>query len=194
MLHQNFKGLLTLVFIFTLLVGGFYLYKGFIEPTIITNNEVGQYPISEDIEINPKIEISEEKVVIMWETPFESIGAVMYCLKGNTTDCEEVSSQTKTKKHIIALENLNTGNEYSYKILIEDKYYPLDETSYFSFKTPDSSNNEGKKSTNQPKSTLIKPTESKTSKLTEFRTAILKQDLNYDTNKDGKVDAKDYIP
>ena len=199
MLYQNFKGLLTLVFIFTLLVGGFYLYKEFVESSFITSKEVEQYPISENIEINPKIEISEESAVISWETPFETIGAILYCPKENTTDCKETGSKSKSKKHSIILQNLDSDTNYSYKILIENKYYPLDEKSYFGFKTLIRSKNNSPVSGEKPtrKTTVSIPTvqvSSTTSKFIKFKEAVKKQDLNFDINKDGKVDMTDYTP
>ena len=201
MLSQNFKGLLTLVFIFALLIGGFYAYKNVLEPSLINKETIEQFPVSTDVEITPKIEVMDTKANIKFETPYETKTAILYCLKQDNKNCKEISGKDKNKVQNITISNLTPSTEYEYKIMIEDKYYPTDEKSYFSFKTKGTTGNN--LTTPQPsKSPLLSrennkltPTSSvKKNSLVDFRNAMKTQDLKYDTNKDGKVSLEDYKP
>ena len=200
MLSQNFKGLLTLVLIFALLIGGFYAYKNIFEPSLITKENVEQFPVSTDVEITPKIEIFDTKVNIIFQTPFQTKTAVLYCVKQDTKNCKEIPGNENSKDQNITIANLTPATEYEYKLMIEDKYYPAEEKSYFNFKTKLA--NTSSSSPTPTKSPLLSregnklsPTSSsKKTSLVEFREAMKKQDLKYDTDNDGKVTIEDYKP
>lgn len=197
MLRQNIKGLLTLIFIFTLLVGGFYVYKTVLEPSFISKG-VDQLPLTTDVEISPEIMVYANTATITWKTPFESLGGVMYCEKDNPKVCKEVSSDSKKTEQKIDLQNLTPETSYNYKIIVDGQYFPEGEDKFFEFLT---TKQESKTTPNQ-KSPLTRETPANTSTTTavkaknllELKKAIEKQDLNYDVNGDGKINLADYQP
>lgn len=186
MLTQNLRGVITFILIIALVVALYAGYKVVIEPRFITNQEAGIFVTETDnTVVSPEIEIYTDNANIMWETPYTSIGGVIYstnpenCISKNA-ECTTINSEGE-QKHNVMLTNLIPNTEYFYKIKIDDTYYPIEESNFFSF-TTQQQDQTGKTVQVELGGQL---------KLEDFQKAIQEQDLTYDINKDGKVNLAD---
>src|SRR3989344_4764207 len=178
MLNQNIKGFLTLLLILSLFAALYFGYKGIFEPRFV-NDTVGEFPVDVgEATVTPEIEIQSNLAIIKWETPYESIGSVLYttnketCMGLSTGECG-IANSASGLSHEVTLENLEPGQEYFYKISIDSTKYPIEEGEFFSFITPQAS---------QASSTgEVSPI------LEEFKNAMQNQDLSYDFNGDNTI-------
>lgn len=182
MLNQNIKGFLTLLTVAGVISSVFYGYKGFVEPNLMRNAELFPVDVTE-ITISPKVEIKEDSAIISWEAEGLS-GGIIYstnkkdCIDKNQ-ECKSYSSKDTGIQHTAEIANLKEGQNYYYKILIENKEFPQESDSFFSFIKPASEKDTSKEI----------PTDKLDPK--KIHDAIKNQDLSYDLNSDGKVNIAD---
>lgn len=183
MLSQNFKGLVTLVLIFSIVTGAFYAYKAVIEPEFATQQSLEQFPVStETIEISPKIQVYSNRVIVSWDTPYETQGAVLLC-KADSNECSEYKSlNNPSMRHEVTINDLLPNTQYEYQLSIDNEYYPSQNK--FKFQTLADLQE-------QPQTPNTINTQNNNS-YEEFKRAIEDQDLRFDKNGDGKVNLLDY--
>lgn len=178
MLYQNFKGFLTLALVFSLVATGFYFYKGVVENGFIQNQSIEQFSVTtENVEVEPKIEISGSGVTVQWATPYETAGTIKYCTNKTDNATCKTTSTSFGKDHSIQILSLEPNQNYYYQIGIDNMYYP--EKDFYTFSI------EGKST---PPSL---PSNSPGSINKDFMEALKTQNLDYDYNKDGVVTAAD---
>lgn len=181
MLYQNFKGFLTLALVFSLVATGFYFYKGVVENGFIQNQSIEQFAVTtENVEVEPKIEISGTGVNIQWNTPYETAGTVKYCTSKTDSSTCKTTSTSFGKEHAIQILKLEANQNYYYQIGIDNTYYP--EKDFYTFMLEGSSTNPSASTPSSNKSNSLDK---------EFMEALKTQNLDYDYNKDGVVTAAD---
>ncbi len=206
MFIQNLKGLITILLIGAFLGTLFFGYKIFIEPKVKGTNP-NQFPV--DVEedslneenaqkITPQIEIFKDRAIIRFKTPYESEVSVLYdSKKCSLENCKRVDDSKKTE-HKLVLGKLEPNTNYFYKLIIDNVTYPQNDDEFFTFITlkdsaKDSNNSKEPKNISSSGKALKnnKPNIPKLD-LSTFKEAIKKQDLEFDFNKDGKVNILDY--
>ncbi len=211
---EGIKGFLTFIGLLAIVGASVYGIRFLPQSTNTSSVATEKSIIPQDINLN---QISAEEFEIKWYTEVASVGTIIYSQRKDdkcftkesmhNTECLKASEKDKGQHHIVLLDNLEPDSTYFYKVATENNVYPEKEDLSFSTKeivqdTPSTKvvpeaddfsgfSNVEEDGVVQPKKVLGK-SKYGDRVTSEFKQAILFQNLKYDFNNDGDVTLDDY--